>query len=344
MSASADAFLQRVWYGSRTHWFSLLLLPLSWLFRIVVGMRRAAYRYGILRRERVGKPVIVVGNITVGGTGKTPFTMWLAEQLTGRGLRVGIVLRGYGGRAAQWPRDVRADTSWEDVGDEAKLLAARTGALVVAGPDRVADARRAIDLGAEVVLSDDGLQHYRLDRDCEFAVIDAQRGLGNGRYLPAGPLREPRERLREASVTVLTRKQGSIGAESLHEIDSPISAEMRLGDAISLTSGERKPLSAFIGQPVHALAGIGNPQAFFAGLSAAGLSVHGHELPDHARVTAQDIAFADDYVVLMTEKDAVKCAGIADARHWAVRLDVAMSEADAARVHAILDRIVTQSN
>lgn len=339
MSTSADSFLQRVWYGSPAHWFSLLLLPCSWLFRIVVALRRWGYRAGVLRRWRVARPVVVVGNITVGGTGKTPFTIWLAEQLAARGVRVGIVLRGYGGQGTQWPHEVRADTSWEEVGDEAKLLAARTGAIVVAGPDRVADARRAIDLGAQVVLSDDGLQHYRLGRDCEIAVIDAQRGFGNGRCLPAGPLREPPHRLREASMIVLTRRQGSRAA-SLAGLGDPVSVEMRLGDAISLTSGERRPLSSFAGAPVHAVAGIGNPQAFFDALTAAGLSVRAHALPDHARLSAQDIAFPDDSTVLMTEKDAVKCGGFVDARHWAVRLDIAISAADAARVQALLDRIV----
>ncbi len=202
-----DAFLQRVWYERRSQWFSLLLLPLSWLFAVIVALRRAAYRSGLAQSFRVSRPVIVVGNITVGGTGKTPMTIWLAEQLSARGLRVGIVLRGYGGTSTQWPRDVtNADTSAEEVGDEAVLLARRTGALVVAGPDRVAAAKRAIERGAQVVLCDDGLQHYRLARDLEIAVIDERRGLGNGRLLPSGPLREPASRLDSVDLKVLTRR------------------------------------------------------------------------------------------------------------------------------------------
>ncbi len=160
------------------------------------AVRRTAYRRGWSQSFRVSRPVIVVGNITVGGTGKTPMTIWLAERLQSRGVRVGIVLRGYGGTSTQWPRDVTNETSAEEVGDEAVLLARRTGRVVVAGPDRVAAANRAIERGAQVIVCDDGLQHYRLVRNLEIAVIDERRGLGNGRLLPAGPLREPPSRLK----------------------------------------------------------------------------------------------------------------------------------------------------
>ena len=180
-----DAFFQRLWYERAARWLSILLLPLSWVFGAVVALRRWAYRSGLLTSHRAGRPVVVVGNISVGGAGKTPLTIWLASQLAARGVRVGIILRGYGGRADQWPREVTSATPVIDVGDEAVLLARRTSAIVIAGPDRVADAQRAIARGAQIVLSDDGLQHYRLTRDCEIAVVDAQRGLGNGRLLPA---------------------------------------------------------------------------------------------------------------------------------------------------------------
>jgi tetraacyldisaccharide 4'-kinase len=339
VSGSADSFLQRVWYDGAAPSLSLLLLPFSWLFRAVASLRRRAYRGGLLRSHRLGRPVIVVGNITVGGTGKTPFTIWLAEVLASTGVRVGIVLRGYGGNSKQWPRPVSSDTSWEEVGDEAVLLAGRTAAIVVAGPDRVADARMAIDRGAQVVLSDDGLQHYRLARDCEIAVVDAGRGLGNGRLLPAGPLREPRDRLSGVDLVVL-RGPSNSPAPLL-----PIVATRRqvrvlavLREAVSLTTGERRPLENFRGARVHALAAIGHPQAFFAALSAVGLDVHGRALPDHARLTAADISFADDRPVLMTEKDAVKCRAIADRRHWAVRMDIEMSAADQAIVSDVLGR------
>lgn len=336
-----DAFLQRVWYERHAQWFSLLLLPLSWLFGTVAAIRRAAYRSGALRSFRMSRPVIVVGNITVGGTGKTPTTIWLTERLRARGLQVGIVLRGYGGTSTQWPRDVTNETSAEEVGDEAVLLARRTGALVVAGPDRVAAAKRTIERGAQVIVCDDGLQHYRLARDIEIAVIDERRGLGNGRLLPAGPLREPPGRLNSVDLQVLTRR--SPLATNTNPVPNTVVTMPVLGDAISLGTGETRSLQSFVGSRVHAIAGIGNPQAFFDALTRAGLNVDAHPLPDHARLTEADISFADDAAVLMTEKDAVKCPTGADASRlakcWAVRLDLAIGEADAQAIDRLLDRV-----
>ena len=336
MSASADSFLQRVWYDRHAPWLSFVLLPLSWLFGAVVACRRAAYRVGLLSRVRVGRPVIVIGNVTVGGTGKTPFTIWLATQLQAQGRRVGIVLRGYGGSSAHWPRDVSRDSSAEEVGDEAVLLASRTGAIVVAGPDRVAAAQRAIERGAEIVLSDDGLQHYRLARDREVIVIDGRRGVGNRRLLPAGPLREPVTRLAQADLRVVSWRDGSV--RPLTPTPATIQACARLTEATALVGGETRPLESFRGSRVHAVAGIGNPQQFFAALQELGIDVAPHALPDHARLTAADIRFPDQLPVLMTEKDAVKCLRVADQRHWAVRMDVMVSEQDAAAVRAMLDR------
>ena len=338
-----DRFLQSVWYERKAQWLSLLLLPLSWLFAIVVAIRRAAYRKGWFNSFPVPRPVIVVGNITVGGTGKTPMTIWLAEQLQARGLRVGIVLRGYGGRSKQWPRDVTKETSSQEVGDEAVLLAQRTGALVVAGPDRVADARRAIERGAEIVLCDDGLQHYRLARDAEIAVIDERRGLGNGRLLPAGPLREPASRLNSVDVRVRTRR--SVASMTLKSVAGcSVVATPTLREAISIATGERRSLPSFSGSRVHAVAGIGNPQAFFDALTALGLNVDPHPLPDHARLSVRHLAFPDGAPVLMTEKDAVKCASGASGHPnelWAVRMDVALSAADAQIMQQVLDRVLT---
>jgi tetraacyldisaccharide 4'-kinase len=326
-----------VWYDRHAPWFSLALLPLSWLFRLVVAARRISYRIGLLSSIRVARPVVVIGNITVGGTGKTPFTIWLAEQLQRKRKRVGIVLRGYGGYSDHWPRDVDQDSPPQEVGDEAVLLAKRTAAIVVAGPDRVAAARRAIERGAEVVLSDDGLQHYRLARDSEIVVIDGRRGVGNRRMLPAGPLREPVSRLAQADLRVVSWRDGS--ARPLTPIPATIQACARLTQAIALIGAETRSLEAFKGTRVHAVAAIGNPQQFFAALQEIGIEVAPHPLPDHAQPTADDIRFPDQLPVLMTEKDAVKCRAIADQRHWAVRMDVVVSEQDAAAVHAMLDRL-----
>ena len=334
----ADTFLQQLWYRERAPWLRMLLLPLSALFWLLVALRRAAYRLGMLRSRRVGKPVVVVGNVTVGGTGKTPFVIWLAELLQERGLRVGIVLRGYGGGSTHWPRDVRPETPASEVGDEAVLHASRTGAIVVAGPDRVAAATRAIELGADIVLCDDGLQHYRLARDAEIAVVDAQRGLGNRLLLPAGPLREPASRLKTVDLLVSTHRSGVSPTQG-----SSIVTSARLGDAICLRSGERRALKSFAGAPLHAIAGIGNPQAFFDSLRAQGLQIDGRALPDHAALTHADIEFGDQAPVLMTEKDAVKCRSLADERHWAVRLDLDVSDADRSRVLALIDRVMGAS-
>lgn len=337
-----DRFLQSVWYERKSRWFSLLLLPLSWLFAIVVALRRTSYRKGWLRSFRVSRPVIVVGNITVGGTGKTPMTIWLAEQLQARGLRVGIVLRGYGGESTQWPREVTKETSSQEVGDEAVLLAQRTGALVVAGPDRVAAANKAIERGAEIVLCDDGLQHYRLQRDAEIAVVDERRELGNRRMLPAGPLREPASRLNSVDVRVKTRRSApSMTMKSAG--GRTIVATPTLRGAISLTTGERRALESFSGKRVHAVAGIGNPQAFFDALAALGIQVDPHPLPDHARLSIRHLAFPDGAPVLMTEKDAVKCVAGAKGHPnelWAVRMDVALSAADAQVMQQVLDRVL----
>lgn len=332
--------MQRLWYERRPAWLLLLLLPLSVLFAFIVACRRAAYRVGVLRSVRVSRPVIVTGNITVGGTGKTPLVIWLARLLQSKGRRVAIVLRGYGGKSQHWPRDVTPDTASEEVGDEAVLLAARTGAIVVAGPDRVAAARRAIESGADVVLSDDGLQHYRLARDCEIAVVDAHRGLGNGWLLPAGPLREPASRLRSVDLVVKTRRSNAAAANEADAVPGQVTVRAHLQRAISLKTGVERSLDSFRGSTVHAIAGIGNPQAFFDALAGAGLRVDAHALPDHAVLTERDISFEDGAPVLMTEKDAVKCRGFAQDRHWAVRLDYEIGVADAALVSSLLDRVL----
>jgi len=343
---SADGFLQGVWYGKRSR-LSFYLLPFSWLFRAVVAFRRIAFRIGAFRSVRVERPVIVVGNITVGGTGKTPAVLWLAEQLKSQGHRPGIISRGYRGSASAWPQDVMADSDPAEVGDEPVLLAERSAAIVVAGPDRVAAARRAIERGADVVLSDDGLQHYRLVRDCELVVVDAERGVGNGRLLPAGPLREPAGRLLQADALLLKsarldapiRKRGKGGPLE----DGPVPRipfTIVATTARSLVTAERRPLESFRGQPVHAVAGIGHPQAFFATLRAAGIIVMEHALPDHAAIEAADLAFDDELPVLMTEKDAVKCRSLADARLWAVVADAAIAPAQAALLLSLIESVM----
>jgi tetraacyldisaccharide 4'-kinase len=325
--------LTELWYRESAG-FSLLA-PLAWLYGLVMALRRAAYAGGLLKTHRAGKPVIVVGNLTVGGTGKTPLVAWLAEQLSLSGLRVGIVSRGYG-RSKSGPEGVHAESSWRDVGDEPMLLWKLTGCDVVVSQDRFAGAQQLVALGVDVVIADDGLQHLRLARDCEIVVIDGARGFGNGRLLPAGPLREPASRVRNANIVVVNgapehaslqpREGKSAFAEGKKRAFAEGTSEERL--QMSLWGGEAHRvdglaapalLDHFRGRRVHAVAGIGNPQRFFRDLRAHGIEVVEHPFPDHHPFTAAELTFGDDLPVLMTQKDAVRCPEIENARLWYVR-------------------------
>jgi tetraacyldisaccharide 4'-kinase len=321
---SLDARLQRLWYGPA--WWSLPLRPLSAIFRLGVACKRLLYRRAVLRACALHVPVVVVGNLTVGGTGKTPVAAWLAKQLTLRGHRVGGGLRGYGGSHKGGARIVQATDDPGVVGDEALVHARRGSHVVVIGADRVAAARLAVEQGAELVVCDDGLQHLRLARDYEIAVVDAARGLGNGCLLPAGPLREPAGRLESVDAVVLTSRgdaspaSGSLPSRGRFLVE----ARFELGQAVHLASGKRRDLSSFAGRPVHAVAGVGHPEAFFAGLRAAGLEVIEHPLPDHARLETGNLPFPVASTVLMTEKDAVKYRADALRDGWWVDLEVAI--------------------
>jgi len=316
--------LERTWYGPPNP-FSAALLPLSWLYCGIAQLRRLAYRRGWLAVIRLPVPVIVVGNISVGGTGKTPLVLWLARWLRGRGHSPGILTRGYGGLARDWPRRVTADSDPAEVGDEAVLLARRAGCPVVAGPDRIADGLLlAQGLGCDVLVSDDGLQHYRLGRDLEIAVLDARRGLGNGRCLPAGPLREPPGRLGQSDMVIATGGHVQIGRGIAAGLEadsatSPVAYALDLipGDAVNLADpGQTRPLPVFCAEELTAVAGIGNPGRFFVLLRSVGLVPRELAYPDHHPYTAADAATWGQGQVLMTEKDAVKCVGFARPNHW----------------------------
>jgi tetraacyldisaccharide 4'-kinase len=335
---SLDARLQSVWYGPA--WRSLPLWPFALLYRLLLGVRAMAYRSGLLRVEHVGVPVIVVGNLTVGGTGKTPVAAWLARQLEARGRRVGVVLRGYGGSHRGAPRLVAATDDPRVTGDEALVHARRGVHTVVIGADRVAAARLAAEQGAEVVVCDDGLQHVRLARDYEIAVVDGSRGLGNRWLLPAGPLREPACELESVHAVVVTERGGKQGTELSVRSPLLLRAQLDLGGAVNLLTGERRPLVEFAGtSDLHALAGIGHPEAFFRSLAQRGLSVTPHPLPDHASLRSESLPFPADAIVLMTEKDAVKCQPIARPGWWWVDLEVSIGRAEtAALLTSVLER------
>lgn len=317
--------LDRIWYGpSPLAW---LLLPLSGLYCAAVTVRRWTYRVGIKKRHRLDVPVIVVGNLSVGGTGKTPLVIWLARFLREQGYRPGLVARGYGGRAAVWPQPVNADSDPALVGDEPVLLAAATRCPMMVAPDRVAAARALLAAQpCDVILSDDGLQHYALGRDIEIAVVDGARRFGNGHCLPAGPLREPVGRLREVDLTVVN------GAGVAGELRMRVESD----DAVNLLSGERQPLATFRAQPVHAIAGIGVPTHFFAALENAGLDVFRHPFPDHHAYRSDELDFAAAAPLLMTDKDAVKCRRFARPNWWTVGTRIALDDEFSARLLTLL--------
>ena len=306
------------------HWqrltpLSLALFPLSLLFRAVVAARRFAYRAGWLRSHRVGVPVVIVGNIAAGGTGKTPLVLWLTDLLRRRGWRPGIVSRGYGAPASG-ARAVAPDACAADVGDEPVLLARRSQCPVWVGTDRVAAARAllAAHPSCNVLVLDDGLQHYALGRDIEIAVVDGARGFGNGLMLPAGPLREPPARLATVDAVVVNGAAERRLPHRAHGMRLEGRGFRNLVDAAQEVGPEY-----FRGRRVHAIAGIGNPQRFFAHLEALGLSFEAQPFPDHHAYTPREIEFPAADAVVMTEKDAVKCAPFASRKHWVLPVDAA---------------------
>ena len=327
--ASTAEVLNRIWYGnSPLRWG---LWPISAVYLALARLRRTAYRRGWRATVESPVPVIVVGNVSVGGTGKTPFVIWLADQLKQRGRRVGIVTRGYRGKGTEWPRAVAPDSDPEEVGDEPVLLARRTGCPVVAGPDRVACVEALLEHArVDVILSDDGLQHYRLGRSFEIAVVDGVRGMGNGLCLPAGPLREPVSRLQEVDAIVVNG--GEWGHAGVFRAAAVVTKVYHLKD------GALRTLDAFKAEPVHAVAGIGNPQRFFDLLSDAGLHVEEHPLADHAEIGPEQLRFDEPGAVLITEKDAVKCEHLKTDGVWCVVVDFQFDADNTARLMRLILR------
>ena len=319
------------------YWFDETPVPLharalAAVYGGLTELRRTLYRRRWLRTHRVPVPVVVVGNIAVGGTGKTPLTIALVERLRAAGWNPGVASRGYG-RSDKTPRWIERDTLPAEGGDEPVLIALRTGARVRVDRDRVAAACALAQAGCDIVVCDDGLQHYRLARDVEIDVIDGRRRHGNKRLLPAGPLREPPERGAACDFRVVNLAPGDVPPEfgewAMHLLP---------GEAVPLEGGRARPLSSFAGQRVHAVAGIGHPERFFDLLRAHGIAVVPHAFADHHAYVDSDFEFGSRLPVLMTEKDAVKCRALVQPGFHAVPVRAELPEAFWI---ALLDRIVS---
>ena len=320
MKGAGYRFIQRVWYEGDA-WYRALL-PLSGIFWLLFILRRFLYRLGVLRSHKADVPVVVVGNITAGGTGKTPTTVWLTRALRERGFRPGVVSRGYGGSKSKSSMRIDAETDPMVAGDEPVLIAIRTGAPVVVDADRARAADMLVEDGADLVIADDGLQHYALERDYEICVIDGARGLGNGLLLPAGPMRETAARIQEVDQVLvngrLRQEPQGMPAGLQNAIEFQLVAREVCRNNGSLT----RPIERFRDTTVHAVAAIGNPDRFFDLLRGHGMQVIEHRFPDHARIERPTLDFADDFDILMTEKDAVKFGRNVPDRYWYVPVEL----------------------
>lgn len=321
--------ISRIWSGES--WLWILLLPFSWLYGLVSGLIRLSYRLGLKKTWRAPVPVVVVGNLTAGGNGKTPVVIWLVEQLQRQGLRVGVVSRGYGGRAAQYPLLLDATTTTAEAGDEPVLIYQRTSAPVAVSPVRTDAVKALLEQHAvQLIITDDGLQHYRLGRDKEIVVVDGVRRFGNGWWLPAGPMRERASRLKSVDAVITNGgipRPGEIGMQ------------LQPAQAVNLCNGERRDVSQLAN--LVAMAGIGHPPRFFATLESCGavlqktVALADHQALSHAQVTA--LVNAGD-TLIMTEKDAVKCRAFAEDNWWYLPVDARLDEPAA---DALLQELIT---
>jgi len=336
--------LERAWYR-KISW-ALLLLPLSWVYRCIAFSRKA-YIKSCASNPKLDVPVIVVGNISVGGTGKTPLLITLVQWLQQQGYRPGVISRGYGGyghnghghagKSSQYPYFVSPESSAEEAGDEPLLLAKHCSVMV--DPDRYRAAKTLLEqTDCDLILSDDGLQHYRLPRDIEIVLVDAQRVFGNGQCLPAGPLREPASRLVDVDFVVANGASTDNSLKASYKLSIvPIQLRHLLSnEAIDLKKGlnleqglnkliEREQWSG--GYKVHAVAGIGNPQRFAQSLEKLGFEVQLHAWPDHHGFNGEEFTFDDDLPVIITAKDAVKCSELKNDKVWVLDVSAQPDEA-----------------
>ena len=320
MQKAIYQWIHRVWYDGGSGY--QVLLPLSGIYWLLMRLRRLMYFCGFFQTTNVGVPVIVVGNITAGGTGKTPTSIWLAKSLKERGFRPGIVSRGYGGSKSSSPMRVDAASDPAVVGDEPVLLAKRSACPVAVDRDRARAAGMLVKDGADLIIADDGLQHRRLERSYEICVIDGRRWLGNRLILPAGPLRETASRLSEVDQILVN---GRIRDESTTATEqNAIEFELVATEVCRLNGSLVRPIARFADKTVHAVAAIGNPARFFDLLRSHGMQVIEHAYPDHFPINPGNLNFADEFDILMTEKDAVKLGTKLGDRFWYVPVELQM--------------------
>jgi len=321
--------IEHHWYRRTNTVLTFLLIPFSWLFGLLITLRCFFYSMGWKKKINLNIPVIVIGNLTMGGTGKTPLVIWLAEILKEKGYRPGIVSRGVGGKQTKIPKFVTENSNICEVGDEADLLVKRTQCPLVICVDRVAAVQTLLQkTHCNIVISDDGLQHYRLGRHIEMVVIDSDREFGNGQLLPAGPLREPIKKLKKVDFIIVNGKKelthAAFKAKSLSQKIEYMTLEGK--ECFSIMNPDNKiAIDQFKSKTIHALAAIGNPKRFFETLRDFKLNIIEHIYPDHYLYQRKDIYFTDDLHVIMTEKDAVKCINFSDKRHWYLPISVKLS-------------------
>lgn len=319
--------IEKVWFENNAAkwWMIPLLLPLTALFWLISSIRRFAFNTRLFTSYTVDKPVIVVGNIGVGGNGKTPVVIYLVELAKSLGLKPGVISRGYGGKAEVYPYALSEHSTTAQAGDEPILIFKRCHIPVVVGSDRVANAQKLIEFGCDIIISDDGLQHYRLQRDIEIIVVDGKRLFGNGLLLPAGPLRERTSRLNNADIVIFNGESNSRDNSSL--LMTLVASNLR-----HIKTGEQLSLADFLSNnsQVNAIAGIGSPQRFFDTLQTVGFNIEKQQgFIDHKSFKQSDfIQFKDDIPLLMTEKDAVKCQKFAQDNWWYLPVDAQFLEQD----------------
>lgn len=321
--------IARIWSGESPLW--LLLLPLSWLYGLVSGIIRLSWQCGLRKPWRAPVPIVVVGNLTAGGNGKTPVVVWLVEQLQQRGIRVGVVSRGYGGKAPHYPLVLTPETTTFQAGDEPVLIYQRTGAPVAVSPARVEAVQALLSQhSVQIIVTDDGLQHYRLHRDKEIVVIDGVRRFGNGWWLPAGPMRERASRLKTVDAVIAN---GGVA------FASEIAMQLKPGKAVNLCTGEHRDVREL--HHLVAMAGIGHPPRFFATLAQCGVTPESTvALADHQALTHAGVKnlVKPGQTLIMTEKDAVKCRAFAEDNWWYLPVD---AQLDGEPAEKLLQELLT---